>query len=134
MIALRASDCLSRKTFAGLERLVLAVVGPKNKRAFGLSQFMVTKVATSVQRTRWLVTIPRGVFGLANFRPGVATQFVFGRYRDCSTAALRCVGRWASEISLASHLQEAVSMFVWTKLADATTATLSALIRSGSAC
>jgi hypothetical protein len=59
MIALRASDCLSRKTFAGLERLVLAVVGPKNKRAFGLSQFMVTKVATSVQRTRWLVTDTR---------------------------------------------------------------------------
>jgi hypothetical protein len=129
MIGLRAGDCMFHRTAVGAMCWVLAVVDPKNRRAFGLSQFVVIKDAPTIAWVQWFTMgmhpdvkirpsdrnrllrtlrhlldrlgIPHEMFSLAGFRPGRATQLYLD---DIEIARLRYMGRWASESSHASYL------------------------------
>jgi hypothetical protein len=70
---LRAKDCLFQLTSAGVLRLVLAIVDSKNRRAFGLSHFVVIKRQSAI---RWVSWLGAGVHHKMNLWPSDRTNLL----------------------------------------------------------
>jgi hypothetical protein len=125
----------------GSEVLVLGIARAKNAKFLGATQFAVCRCASTCSWVRWLtcdrmpweklfsssaamfsrmmktVLFRFGVehLGLtpASLRPGGATALYLAQV---PIAELMFRGRWASMKSLASYIQEAMSLLVWSQI------------------
>ena len=120
---------------------IIAVANPKNKNAMGRAQFVCIRDLSVVAWLSWLVhdlspecklfpgshsdlvklwhvvldALSLGSIGftLGSLRPGGSTwYYIHGR----EIAYIKFLGRWASESSMTSYIQEAMASFVWTKV------------------
>ena len=140
LLRLRARD-VSFVRFEGKLSVVLAISEPKNRGAFGASQFARVQNQSVALWLEWLVRdVPGDVklwpsdrrrlvnllgelcrrieveelgYTLGSLRPGKATELIMAGVHPGS---VKFFGRWASESAFSIYVQESMAMLVWSKL------------------